>query len=421
MSSQIVSERSLQSRVRSLAWIVAVAVSLALPALAWAEGAGEAYQVKWHNGLHINSPDGKVKLKLGGRTYLDFAAISGSEGIKNGPGGTGTGVESRTARLYVAGTVYENLAYKSQFDFSGGAVTLKDLYIAIKHIPAIGTLKIGHFNEPFGLEEHTRRRSVTLRERAQPSSFAPSRTAGTAVGHHYLDQRLNVSVGGFHDYGKNGHSFAKEGAYNLTGRVTAAPVFADDGATAVHVGVSYSHQFRNPNGTQPHFKQKPESHLAEYFVDTGAIAADGVDLVGVELAGVLGPASLQGEYSLASVDPQSGSRALLQGFYVEGSVFLTGEHRNYVPKKGAFGRVKLQKHFDPKAGTWGAWQLAVRYSQLDLSDEGIAGGKAQDVTAGINWYLFPNMRLLANYVYSKASKKYDGHANIFQMRAQLDF
>ena len=65
-------------------------------------------------------------------------------------------------------------------------------------------------------------------------------------------------------------------------------------------------------------------------------------------------------------------------------------------------------------GEWGAWEIALRYSHLDLSDSGVTGGLLNDVTVGLNWYLFHNLRWFLNYVYS--NRVGEGGTNLAQMR-----
>lgn len=70
--------------------------------------------------------------------------------------------------------------------------------------------------------------------------------------------------------------------------------------------------------------------------------------------------------------------------------------------------------------------MAFRYSALDLSDRGIQGGKGRDFTAGLNWYLYPTMRVMVNCVYSVTQDRVNSpidrrRLNIHQMRIQLAF
>ena len=113
------------------------------------------------------------------------------------------------------------------------------------------------------------------------------------------------------------------------------------------------------------------------MVDTGNLPGD-VDyftLFGGELAGVYGPFSAQGEYLRADVDRDTGGDLGFDGYYGYVSWFLTGESRNYRPDRGVFDILQPHKPFSLKSGAWGAWELAVRYSGLDLSDETVGGGE----------------------------------------------
>jgi phosphate-selective porin OprO/OprP len=116
------------------------------------------------------------------------------------------------------------------------------------------------------------------------------------------------------------------------------------------------------------------------------------------------------------------------GFYGYFSYFLTGENRKYKRENGVFSRVKPNKNFRWGRGKGkGAIELAARYSELDLSDEGIDGGRLQDLTLGVNWYLNPNTRVMLNYVRTNVDRLVndirldDDNADLLSMRFQIDF
>ena len=96
------------------------------------------------------------------------------------------------------------------------------------------------------------------------------------------------------------------------------------------------------------------------------------------------------------------------GWYVQGAWTLTGQPRRYNAANGGFDVPRVGKPFSLKARTWGVWELAARYSELDLdyragvagtvpSASSVRGGEQQIFTIGLNWYPNNNVRFLADY------------------------
>ncbi|MDR6306728.1 phosphate-selective porin [Nitrobacter vulgaris] len=56
------------------------------------------------------------------------------------------------------------------------------------------------------------------------------------------------------------------------------------------------------------------------------------------------------------------------------------------------------------AGGIGAWEIAARYSYMDLNDNLVFGGKQNNVTVGLNWYLNDNMRVMFNWIHGTIAK-----------------
>jgi phosphate-selective porin OprO/OprP len=110
------------------------------------------------------------------------------------------------------------------------------------------------------------------------------------------------------------------------------------------------------------------------------------------------------------------------GFYVQAGVFLTGESRNYDQKSGKYKRVM------PKHESLGAWELASRFSRIDLSSRDLRGGVQQDVTVGLNWWANANVMFRLNYVYGDADPNsavthlgQNEHVHAFTARGQIVF
>jgi len=377
----------------------------------------KAFNAYWKEGLHFDSVDGTFKLRVGGRIHNDWAWFDQDGALDRQVGNWQDGTEFRRARLYFEGLLYDTVEFKAEYDFADGDSDFTDVYLGLRDVPHVGRLRIGHFKEPFSLEEVTGDNYTTFMERGLPNAFVPSRNTGIMVHNHVLDDRATWAFGVFRETNDFGDG-QDDGGYNITGRITGLPIYEDEGSRLVHLGIAYSHH--NPSDGDQRYSQRPESNQASELVDTGEFSADDADLVGLEAAVVCGAASFQGEYIAASVD-RGGPDPDFFGLYLQASYFLTGEHREYSRSRGAFTRVKPKKNFLGEEGGLGAWELAARYSHLDLEDAGINGGELDNFTIGANWHLNPNTRVMLNWVFADADDRYDGEGNILQMRFQIDF
>lgn len=383
--------------------------------------APNALQASWQNGLRLNSADGAVRLQIGGRVQADFAGIDADQSLEDEVGALHSGTRLRRGRLYFSGTLYEHTFFRVEYDFAGGRGSLMDAHIGIRDIPYLGTVRVGRMLEQHSLEQMSGNNFHFFMERGLPAAFNEYWANGIAIQNQFGDQRGSWAVGASKRTNAFGES-ASNSHHNVSGRITAVPYF-DAGQTWVHLAASMVH--RKPDGDSYQIGSRPESSVAPALVRTGPIPSDGVNLFGFELGAAHGPLTVIGEYQWARVDliesedfPHSGN-ADLGGFYLAASYFLTGEHRAYNRATGVLGRVVPRSNFRSEGHGLGAWEVAVRYSVLDLNDGPVEGGELRDWTLGVNWYLNPNMRLMWNYV--RADLQEVGKADIAQMRVQFDF
>ncbi len=377
----------------------------------------EGWKVYWKDGFRIQRNDKLHSLKIGGRIMLDAAAIHQDNDVEAAIGGNGTGVEFRRARLFVSGTLYERLIFKAQYDFADGEASFEDVYMGLKDVPALGTVRVGHFKQPFGLDQLTSSKYIVFMERSA-QAMEEGRNTGIGANNSILAERMTWAAGAFRVTDSFGDGFGSGSNYNVGLRLTGLPWAPEDQTRLLHLGAAYIHGFRNSADGQ-RFRQRPETHQASFYVDTGTLPSDGGGILGAEAALVCGPYSLQSEYLYTFLDRDGASDVDFWTAYVHASAFLTGESRAYDRTQGVFTRISPKHNFDPENGHWGAFQIAGRFSYVDLDDKNVKGGKLREVTAGLNWYLFPNSRIMLNYIWADLENVGDTH--ISQMRFQLDF
>ena len=268
---------------------------------------------------------------------------------------------------------------------------------------------------------------ITFLERGLPvQAFTAERNSGIGFHNQFFDKRMTFHAGAFRDVDDDGEEFNNQGDYSAGVRATMLPVWDDEGETLVHTGVWYSRRF----GDEPvAYAPNAESNTVGPLTQLGIIPSDGIDVLGAELAFVHGPFSAQGEFIVSFVEggrppaligpPSPRTRDQeFYGSYITASVFLTGEQRNYDQNLGIFGRTSPKNSFSLGEGTWGAFELAGRWSYLTLNDN-VRGGILNNFTFGLNWYLYSNLRLMTNYVI--ANRNGIGEAHIVQSRVSVDF
>jgi phosphate-selective porin OprO/OprP len=158
-----------------------------------------------------------------------------------------------------------------------------------------------------------------------------------------------------------------------------------------------------------------------FFADTGLFSANSVNLLNGELAGVWNSFHAQSELTYAVVNPVGGGTTTFSAFSAQAAYLLTGEVRPYNKVAGVLGRI-TPTHAVGNGGI-GAWEVAARYSYLDLTDGTFNGGMLSDVTLGLNWYLNGFTKFQLNYIRAMLNRPPvgDSTTNILAVRAQLDF
>ncbi len=325
--------------------------------------------------------------------------------------------EIRRARIYLKGKIHKPLSYEIEYDLRNGGA-FKDLYLAYKldHI----TIFAGQLKEPFGFEAMTSSRYQTFMERSLNKLFYEDRRLGTQLlylhqGTTYNDYttvRAGVFTQNLKDYDSD-HDI-----YNFSTKATYANLFAKD--KLWHIGASYSST--DYDGKKLKLSTRPESHMAGKYVKSKIKDPDSSKRIGLELYTQYQRASLQAEYISQSIDDLQDRNYDLNGWYLQVGYFLSDDAKRYKAKKALLTRVNPKHPFDWKQNSWGAFEAALRISNLNVDDLHLGIGEYKEYTVGLNWYLTSHVRMSANYIISDIEhhESFDT-PNIAQIRFGYDF
>ncbi len=354
-----------------------------------------------------------------------------SDALQEQVGDMHDGSEFRRVRLSATRALGEHHEARLSFDLRAGQAIVRDAYVELREMPYVGDIRLGHFREPFSIEEETSSRFVSFMEFGLPTVFAPGRNIGLMLKNRGLGRRAHWAVGLFQDVSEYGNSLGI-GKVALTARLAALPVFEEKSGDFVHAGLAFS--TRVPPEERVRYRARPEINLAPWFVDTRDretledIHAERLNLGNAEVAGSFGPLHFQGVYSRACatvpVDEASPcescgpDKSALWGLSAQAGYFITGEHRAYSLESGSFSPVVPSADFLEHEGA-GAWEVVARYSMLDLTEADTVDSRLSVFSLGLNWYPSVQTRMTLNVL--TPSLEDIGSDVAMAMRLQADF
>jgi phosphate-selective porin OprO and OprP len=410
-------------------------------------------------------PKGTIQVDAG---YVD---IPGNAGGTVGPvsgafGAAGVnsntlGFNSRLRRAIIGaeGSLPGGFGYNVEFELSQSGVNYEDVILTYQRKGSPLQIKLGYHYPLSSLELMTSSKNTSFMERAgNTDAFGYTRRLGLSA--TYAKGAVSVAGGLFSEDIANAN-FNRTG-WQASGRAIWAPKFGD---AQLHFALNAQHRVAPRDAQNVRYRQRPYTQNTDQrFLDTGRIAADGDDILGVEIAGVQKSFHFAAEAQklwvrgfntpLTTFGPNNGTggaAAFLTGDpsffsgYGEIGVFLTGETRGY--KGGRWERTKVLHPFDK--GGWGAFQINARVDYTDLQDSvgGGAvvpgslnytnGGKQTGYGVSVHWLPMDYIKFVAQFTHvdvtggpaaqapfstsTSAFNFKDYASNVFALRAQVDF
>jgi phosphate-selective porin OprO/OprP len=431
------------------------------------------------------SGDGRFTFNVRMRFQTDFVNYSQDPASSRPPGFNGvndlsSGAVMRRAYLGFDGKVYNDFAYDVRFNAGGsnggtagappageGDPLLNRIYLSYIGIPN-WHFSVGILEPVFAGELTTSSSALLFLERpeidniASDSYGAGDPRRGIEIGWSKTDTFWagdNLAITGSFTGARTGtpagHGPGGDEQSQILGRISDR--LWSDGLSNFQVGFNYSKVLYSGNaaggGAQAiNLQDRPQARVdGTRLISTGNIPAKTADMWSVDVETNLENFYFQGEYSRFNVDRQCGTltggvcaggnsqtvadHPSFYGWYVEGTWILTGETKPYTPQAinnevGAFGNPVPSRPFSLNGDSWGAWEVALRYSDTNLNWNptqvagptqlaGILGGDERIVTLGLNWYMNRNVKLQINDMIVKL-KRGSSAANLNSMSQDLN-
>ncbi len=355
-------------------------------------------------GIQVNSPNDAVKLRIGGRFQEDFSSATISPravGPALANNGQGRGIDTRRAYFESYLSINGGIEAAFQYDFNSATAPINDAVVSYHGYNPI-VVTVGNFKEPFSMNQLQSDNTTTFTERSLMDTFAPGRNFGGAIGAAVKNWTVTGGV-----YGGNANTSPDTNGVSGTVRVTYAPILTD--TQVLHFGVAGSYRALDSSGLTPSFSSKPEDFVFnKALVNTGSLTnASDIGRVGAEGLYQFGPWRVQGEYTHVDVGGRNGQAdRSFDGGYVEAGWVINGQGRTYrlTPPYGSEFAVLQGVVIDDSQriskGGFGVFELAGRFSAINLNSKNTTGGSEQDFSAGLNWYPDRNVRLMADYVHA---------------------
>jgi phosphate-selective porin OprO/OprP len=356
-------------------------------------------------GVTLASADGANSLKLRGLVQLDHRLFFDDGGITN------NSFLLRRARLILEGAFAKNYSFQLVPEFGGGnataasAVSILDANFGIAVSPAL-QFKFGKFKSPVGLELLQSDSWTFFNERSIVTNLVPNRDLGIQASGDVLGGKVNYAVGIFGGVadGATSTNADFDNEKDVVARVIASPFKNNAGSALQGLSFGVAGSYGRQKGTSGRTAGYRTDGQQTFFSYLGTTITDGPNWrVSPQFDYRNGSFGLLGEYvlSASNVRPSAtGPKAELRNkaWQLAAGYVLTGENSSY-------NGVVPATNFDFSNGTWGAFEVVARYSNLQLDEDAFPlyaspasnASEASSFGVGLNWYLSKTVAFKLDY------------------------
>ncbi|NGX53850.1 MAG: Porin O [Chlamydiae bacterium] len=333
----------------------------------------------YDEGFYLVGKDDTIK--IGGWAQTDYRAFIGDHPSKNT-------FLIRRARLDIRGVLESDFAYRLYGAFESTSAKLQEAWLEYRKF-SCARLRIGQFKEPFSLEALYSAKWIYFVERGLgPTNLAPSEDIGIQLFGELYGKQIVYAIAVFNGQGKN--VIDADHGKDVAARATYQPFIGcpDFWLEGLYIGGSVTAGSVNSSVDSIRYRTAARTDFLTY--------APGVVESGPHYRGDLEFEWLNGSFEFTSEYLASHRHKVKndsvkdtvtsRSWYISAAYLLTGEEQ---PRN----RPVVPKHdFDPCKGTWGAWEVGMRYEEFRTNsnpiDVGLVTGakKVSAWTGGINWW-----------------------------------
>ena len=368
-------------------------------------------------GLEFRSEDNANAIRLGGLLQADY------RGFVDEGDSSASKFLIRRARPYASGYFFNDWIYRFSPEFALAApdattysTTIADAFINYGHLEEF-QVQAGKFKVPVGLEMLVGPANTTFSERSFPANLTPNRDVGVMIHGSLLEGKVSwaAMVGANARDNTINTGLDLGSGYNGYFRIFTQPMKDEDAVPeALHglrlgIGGSIGQQQMSSAGTSALFQDPSTDGGNAFFSWPNGLNTQGQRWrISPQLYYNYGPFGLMGEFiaqkqgvNTAALGPGGGNTSWeATAWNVTANYVLTGE-------EATLDGVVPREAFDPSAGTWGAWEMALRYDGTALGANmfrpvaagGLGASATSNATAvngvswALNWYLNRIIRL----------------------------
>jgi phosphate-selective porin OprO/OprP len=352
-------------------------------------------------GFTLASGDGANAVSIRGLVQFDSRLF-----FHDGGGVVNNTFVLRRARPIVEGAFGKIYSFQFVPEFGGtGGPSILEANLGVTLNKAL-QFKFGRFKAPVGLELLQSDSWTFFDERSLVTNLVPNRDVGAQIGGSFKDGAIGYTAGVFNGVadGASSTNADFDNDKDVIGRVWLQPWKGDKESPLQGLAFGAAASLGREKTAAALTGGYKTDGQQTFFKYRSTVAADGqVWRVSPQAEYRHGPFGAIGEYVLSTVNVRptaTGAKAELQNkaWQLAAGYVLTGENSSY-------NGVVPGQPFSWENGTWGAWEVAVRYANLKIDDRAFPlfadpAVNANAVSAlglGLNWYLSRTVRTTFDY------------------------